>query len=73
MVPLLRFFQHREVVLEFFLCLESGPVNPLELRILFVAFIISAGEAGEFERTDVSGTHDVRTGAKIDEIAVAIE
>src|SRR2546430_17344263 len=73
MVALLRFLQHREVVVEFLLCLEGGAVNALELRILVVAFIISAGEAGELERADVSGAHDMRAGAKIDEIAVAIE
>src|SRR4029077_11070144 len=73
MIALLRFLQHREVVVEFFLRLERGAVNPLELWILFVAFIISAGEAGELGRADVSGAHDVGAGAKIHEVAVAIE
>ena len=73
MVALLRFLEHGEVVVEFFLRLKGGAVNTLELRILLVAFIISAGQAGELERADVSCAHDVRAGAKVDEIAVPIE
>ena len=73
MVALLRFLEHREVIVELLLVLERGAVNALELRIFFVAFVIGAGDVGELERADVSGAHDVRPGAEIDEIAVAIE
>ena len=45
----------------------------MELRILFVAFVVGAGDVGELERADVSRAHDVRPGAKIDKLAVAIE
>src|SRR6185436_9986203 len=51
----------------------SGAVNALELRILLVALVISAGDAGELERADVARAHDVRAGAEIGEFAVAIE
>ena len=54
-------------------CFERGAVNALELRILFVAFVVGAGDARELERADVSRAHDVRPGAEIDEVAVAIE
>jgi len=43
MVALLRFLEHREVVIEFFLRFERGTVNALELRVLLVPFVISAG------------------------------
>src|SRR5438067_2610404 len=72
MVALPRFLEHREVVVEFLFCLERGAVNALELRILFVAFVISACHVREFERADVSCPHDVRSGAKIDKIATTI-
>ena len=73
MIALLRFLEHREVVVELLFCFEGGAVNALELRILLVAFIVSARDAGELERADVSGAHDMRPGAKVDEVAVAIE
>src|SRR5437764_4122268 len=73
MVALFRFLEHGEIFVELRLVLERGAVDALKLRILFVAFIISARHAGELERADVSGAHHVRTGAEIDEIAVAIE
>src|SRR5207253_2302828 len=73
MVALFRFLDHREVFIEFLFRFEGRAVNALELRILFVAFVIRAGDAGKPEGADVSGTHHVRAGAEIDEIAVAIE
>ncbi len=73
MVALLRFLQHREVVVEFLFGFECRAVNALQLRIFFVALVVRAGHIGELERADVSGAHHVRPGAEIDEIAVAIE
>ena len=73
MVAFLRFLEHREVFVELGLVLEGGAVDALELRILFVAFVIGAGDMGEFERADVTGAHNVRTGAEIGELAVAID
>ena len=35
-----------------------------------VALVIRAGHAGELERADVAGAHDVRPGAEVNEIAV---
>ena len=71
-VALLRLLQHREVFVELGLVLESGAVNALQLRILLVAFVISARHVRELERADVAGAHDVRTGAEIDELSVAV-
>src|SRR5205085_7656948 len=73
MVALLRLFEHGKVVIEFLLCFEGSAVNTLELWVLFVAFVVGACDASESERADISGAHDMRPGAEIDEIAVAIE
>ena len=73
MVALLRFLEHGEVFVELGLVLEGGAVDALELRVLFVAFVVGAGDVREFERADVAGAHDVRAGAEIGEFAVAIE
>src|ERR1044072_7809874 len=73
MVAFLRFLEHGEVFVELGLVLESGAVNALELRIVFVALVIGAGDAGELERADVAGAHDMRAGENIGEFAVAIE
>ena len=73
MIALLRFLQHREVVVEFFFGFERRAVNALKLRICFVAFVVRAGNIGQLECADVSRAHHVRPGAEIDELAVAIE
>ena len=73
MIALLRFLQHREVVVEFLFGFERRAVNALELRIFFVAFVIRAGDGGQLECADVSRAHHVRPRAEIDELAVAIE
>ena len=73
MIALLCFLEHREVIIELLFCFERRAVNSLQLRIVFVAFIIRACHVGEFERADVSRALDVRAGAEIDEVATAIE
>ena len=73
MVALLRLLEHREVGLQLGLVLERGAVDALELRILFVALVVGAGDVGELERADVARAHHVRPGAEIDEVAVAKE
>src|SRR5437868_9226545 len=73
MIALLRFLQHGEVVIQFLLCLESSAVDALELWILFIAFVIGAGHAGEFEGADVARAHDMRPSTKVEKIAVAVE
>src|SRR4030095_12213018 len=73
MVALLRFLEHCKVVIEFLFSLEGSAVNALKLWILFVAFVVRARDSCELERADVARTHDVRTGAEVDEVAVAIE
>src|SRR5262245_27091314 len=73
MIALLRFLKHRQVVVEFFFGFERGTVNALKLRIRFISFVVGAGNVGELERADIARARYVRSGAKIDELAVAIE
>ena len=73
MIALLRFLEHREVVVEFLFGFERRAVNALKLRIFFVALVIRARHGGQLECADVSRAHHVRPGAEIDELAVAIE
>src|SRR5436190_24212044 len=73
MVALLRFLEHRKVIIKFLPRFEGGAVNALELRIFFVAFVVSTRNAGELERADVSSAHDMRPCAKIDELPVAVQ
>ncbi len=72
-VALLRFLEHGEVFVELGLVLEGGAVDALELRILFVAFVVGAGHVRETKGADVASAHDMRPGAEIREIAVAID
>src|SRR5205823_3432914 len=73
MVAFLRFLEHGEVVVEFLFRFECRAINALELRVLFIAFVVRARHGRELKRADVPGAHDVWTGAKVNEIAVAIE
>ena len=72
-VALLRLLEHGEVFVELGLVLEGGAVDALELRIVFVAFVVGAGDVGELEGADIAGAHHMRSGAEIGELAVAIE
>src|SRR5207248_5712064 len=47
MVALLRFLEHRKVIIKFLPGFEGCAVNALELRIRFVAFVVRARNAGE--------------------------
>jgi len=72
-IALLRFLEHREVIVEFLFGFERGAVNPLKLRIFFVALVVRARHIGELECADVSRAHHVRPSAEIDKVAIAIE
>ena len=73
MVALFGFFEHREVGVQLGLVFKRSAVDALELRVLFVAFVVGAGHAGELERADVACAHHVRAGAEVNEIAVLIQ
>src|SRR5882724_1766693 len=73
MVAFFRFLEHGKIFVELRFVFKRGAVNALKLRILFVTFVVSAGDGRELECPDVSRAHDVRPGAEIDKFAVAIE
>ncbi len=73
MVAARRFFEAREVLVEFFFREEGRAVDALELRILFVAQPVGAREVCHLEGLDAAGGGDVRAAAEVDELAVAIE
>src|SRR5438270_13833811 len=49
MIAPLRFLEHGEIFVELRLVLERRSVNPLQLRVFFVAFVVRARHAGELE------------------------
>ncbi len=67
MVALLRFFEAGEVLGQLLLRKERRAVNALELRILFVALPVGAGDGKQLERLDFRRAGDVRAAAEIDE------
>jgi hypothetical protein len=73
MVAARGFFKAGEVGVEILFRKERRAVDALELRILFVAEPVGAGEAGDFEGLDAAGRGHVRAAAEVDEVAVAIE
>ena len=73
MIAFLRLLEHRKVVVEFLFCFECRAVNALKLRVLFVAFVVSARHAREFECANLSRAFHMRSGAEIDKIAAAVQ
>ncbi|KAF5406796.1 MAG: hypothetical protein Udaeo2_31370 [Candidatus Udaeobacter sp.] len=73
MVALLRFLEHGEIVVEFLFRFERRAINTLQLRILFIAFVVSAGDARQAKCVDVPRAHYVWPRTEIDEVAAAIE
>ena len=65
--------QHGEVGLHFGLLLEGRSVDPLQLGVPFVAFVVGARHMGEFEGADVARSHHVRARAQVDEVPVGVE
>src|SRR3984885_14808691 len=66
-------FDLLKILVEFGSCLERCAVDTLELRIIRVPFVVSAGDRSEFECADVPGAHDVRSRAEVGELPIAIE
>ena len=69
MVALFGFFKLPQVLVEFFLGGEGHAVEPLQLRVIFVAAPVSPGDAHQLERADLAGILDVRPPAQVHEIA----
>ena len=73
MIAALGFFELVQIFVELFLLDEARAVNPLHLRIAFLAFPVSAGDVHQLERLDAPGGRNVRTAAEIDEFSGGVK
>ena len=73
MVALLGFLKILEVLVEVLLTEERSAIDALQLRVLFVAQPVGAGDAEHFERLDASGRRDVRAAAEVGELAGLVD
>ena len=66
-VALFRLIEHPEVLVELLFCREGSAVDAGELRVLFVAFPIGAGDGGDSEciRVNIGGVLHVAAAAEI--------
>ncbi|MFM1944956.1 MAG: hypothetical protein RI897_3938 [Verrucomicrobiota bacterium] len=64
------FLEHIEVGLELGFIFERGAVDTLELGVIFVSFVVGAGDGHQLIGADVTGSHDVWAGAEVDEVPV---
>src|SRR5580698_7423086 len=71
-VAFFRFFLFVQEVVEIFLREKRSSVNALQLRILFIAEPVSAGDAQQLESFNLPGRRDVRAAAEVGELASAI-
>jgi hypothetical protein len=62
-----------EVLREFLLGWEGGPVDALQLLVLLVAAMVSTGDREELERLQLGRIPDVGAGAEVDELTVLVE
>ena len=68
MVPLLRFFQAVQIVLQFFFVCPGGTVNALEHFIVRITAPIGARQLGQFKGLDLAGAGHMGAAAKISKI-----
>ena len=73
MVAALGFFELVQIFVQLFLIDETCAVNPLHLRIAFLALPVRAGDAHQFEGLDASGGRNVRAAAEINEFSGGVE
>src|SRR5271165_276622 len=69
MVAAFGFFELVQIFVQLFLVNEAGTINPLHLRIAFLAFPVRARDAHQFEGLDASSGRNVRAAAEIDEFS----
>src|SRR5215211_599495 len=72
-VPALRLLDPLQVVLEIGLRVERRAVDTGQLRVVFVAPPVGAGEAGQLERLDRLRVLKVRAAAEVGELALRVE
>src|SRR5579863_1906559 len=72
MVALLRFLDLLQMCVEILLRKKRRPINPLQLRILLIAQPVRARNIKQLKRLDLAGRRNMRTAAKIRELAGAV-
>ena len=73
MVAALGFLDFVEIFVEVLLLDEADAINPLHLRIFFLALPVGAGDVGELERLDAPGGGNVRAAAEIYEFSGGVK
>src|ERR1700736_5133088 len=73
MVTFLGFLELLKILVELGSCLEGRAIDPLQLRIVRVPFVVSAGDGGKLECADVPRPHNMRSCTEVDEFTVAIQ
>ena len=73
MVSFFRFLQTFEVLLQFVLCCEGGPVDALELLVFGISSMVRTCDLEELESFDLLGVGDVRSCAKIGKFPIPVE
>src|SRR5260370_13401621 len=74
MIAALRFFEPKEVLVEFFLARKGSAVDALQLGVFWVAAPIRAGDIHQLEAlAEITGRGQMRADAEIDEIALPVE
>src|SRR5207302_1430737 len=72
MVALLRLLNSFQVIFEVLFRKERRSINPLQLRILFIAKPVRARNIEQLERLDFPGRRNVRPAAEIGELTSAV-
>ena len=71
-VALLGFLDAVEIVVKILLRVERGPVDALQLRILFIAQPVGSGDIEQLECLNLPGGRNVRSPAEIGELSRSV-
>src|SRR6476659_6092876 len=72
-VAFLRLLDSLEIRVEILLRVEGRPVDACQLRVLFVAAPVRAGESGQLDRLDRRGVLEMRAAAEVGELTLRVE
>ena len=67
-VAFLGFFELGQIVVQLLLGEKRSAVDALQLRVLFVAFPVGAGDGEQLKRLDLLGGRHMRAAAEVDEV-----
>src|SRR5277367_1324740 len=73
MVALLGFFLLVQKVVEVFFREKRSPINALQLRILFIAQPVSAGDTEQLKGFDLASRRNMWSAAEVGELAGAVD